>query len=131
MYALIENNMVKELFDTLPVFHADIMAMIQEVNEGVVVGWVKDADGDLVPPADGFNVWDKLAEVYVLDTEAWTAEVRRERDAKLVGCDFRMVSDAPWDIAPWATYRQALRDLPTATGFPWTPETVEWPIKPE
>ena len=54
-------------------------------------------------------------------------KVRAERDALLSATDFRMVSDAPWATQPWVTYRQALRDLPSSTGFP---HNVEWPVAP-
>lgn len=53
--------------------------------------------------------------------------VRAERDKKLAECDWTQVEDAPVDKAVWATYRQALRDVTTQSGFPWT---VEWPSKP-
>lgn len=43
---------------------------------------------------------------------------RRDRDDALAASDFRMVSDAPWDTAAWATYRQALRDLPDHADWP-------------
>ena len=36
-------------------------------------------------------------------------------------------ADSTADKTAWATYRQALRDLPNATGFPWD---MEWPIEP-
>jgi hypothetical protein len=58
-------------------------------------------------------------------------KVRATRDAKLAECDWTQVADAlldaPVDKAVWATYRQALRDITTQTGFPWT---VEWPDAP-
>ena len=54
-------------------------------------------------------------------------KVRAERDALLSATDFRMVSDAPWATQPWVAYRQALRDLPSSTGFPYN---VEWPVAP-
>jgi hypothetical protein len=38
--------------------------------------------------------------------------LRMYRDDLLKASDWRMVEDAIWDKAPWATYRQALRDLP-------------------
>ena len=53
--------------------------------------------------------------------------VRATRDAKLAECDWTQVADAPVDKAVWATYRQALRDITTQEGFPWT---VEWPVAP-
>ena len=53
--------------------------------------------------------------------------VRATRDAKLAECDWTQVADAPVDKAVWATYRQALRDITTQEGFPWT---VTYPDKP-
>jgi len=57
--------------------------------------------------------------------------VRASRDEKLKDCDWTQVADAlldaPVDKAVWATYRQALRDVTTQTGFPWT---IEWPTQP-
>lgn len=57
-----------------------------------------------------------------------TAQVRAERDALLASTDYTQLSDAPVNSEAWAVYRQALRDLPTRSGFPWT---MTWPIKPE
>ena len=53
--------------------------------------------------------------------------VRATRDAKLAECDWTQVADAPVDKTVWATYRQALRDITTQTGFPWT---ITWPDAP-
>ena len=53
--------------------------------------------------------------------------VRASRDEKLKDCDWTQVADAPVDKAVWATYRQALRDITTQSGFPWT---VTWPDVP-
>lgn len=58
----------------------------------------------------------------------WVWErLRLRRDGLLAATDFRMVADAPWDVEPWATYRQALRDLPDATT---NPRVAVWPIAP-
>jgi hypothetical protein len=58
--------------------------------------------------------------------------VRASRDEKLKDCDWTQVADAlldaPVDKAVWATYRQALRDVTTQTGFPWT---ITWPDAPQ
>jgi hypothetical protein len=56
------------------------------------------------------------------------SEVREERNTKLTATDWTQVNDAPVDKVVWATYRQALRDLPTQSGFP---NQVVWPTKPE
>ena len=53
--------------------------------------------------------------------------VRDTRNTKLKDCDWTQVADAPVDKAAWAVYRQALRDVTSQTGFPWT---VTWPEAP-
>lgn len=57
--------------------------------------------------------------------------VRRQRDEKLKDCDWRVIkaleSNQPQDFG-WAAYRQALRDVPAQSGFPWT---IDWPAQPE
>lgn len=58
----------------------------------------------------------------------WVWErLRLRRDQLLAASDFRMVTDAPWEIEPWAVYRQALRDLPDATS---DPRAAVWPVSP-
>lgn len=53
--------------------------------------------------------------------------VRRDRNAKLSACDWTQLADSTADKSSWATYRQALRDIPSQEGFPWT---VTWPTEP-
>lgn len=53
--------------------------------------------------------------------------VRASRGEKLKETDWTQVADAPVDQAAWATYRQALRDVTTQAGFPWT---ITWPETP-
>tara|TARA_R100001082_G_scaffold99160_1_gene67741 strand:- start:68 stop:532 length:465 start_codon:yes stop_codon:yes gene_type:complete len=56
---------------------------------------------------------------------------RSERDQLLKDSDWTQTADkgglADSKVTEWATYRQALRDLPTATGWP---HDVTWPTKP-
>lgn len=76
--------------------------------------------------------------------------VRDERNRRLVASDTHMLFDRQGITVPdgssftdwlgflkdlgqmlkgeWAVYRQALRDIPEQSGFPWD---VEWPTKPE
>ena len=54
--------------------------------------------------------------------------VRTTRDEKLKDSDWTQISDSTADKATWATYRQALRDVPTQSGFPWE---VIWPTQQE
>jgi len=60
------------------------------------------------------------------DAEQATA-IRASRDAKLSECDWTQVADSPVDKTVWATYRQALRNVPSQEGFPWT---ITWPTQP-
>ena len=53
--------------------------------------------------------------------------VRSDRDKRLSDTDWTQVADAPVDKAVWATYRQALRDVPAQAGFPYD---ITWPEKP-
>ena len=81
----------------------------------------EDADGNITTAAQN-------EANYKASKDAEQAKsVRASRDEKLKDCDWTQVADAPVDKAVWATYRQALRDVTTQTGFPWT---VTWPDKP-
>ena len=53
--------------------------------------------------------------------------VRQTRTEKLKDSDWTQIADSTADKAAWATYRQALRDITTQTGFPWT---ITWPDAP-
>ena len=56
--------------------------------------------------------------------------VRSTRDTKLAECDWRVIKAAETATtldAAWATYRQALRDVTSQSGFPWT---ITWPESP-
>lgn len=57
-------------------------------------------------------------------------DIRQERDKKLSQSDWTQFNDSPLDNTKkqeWATYRQALRDLPANTTDPANPT---WPTKP-
>lgn len=54
-------------------------------------------------------------------------EIRSRRNLRLAECDWTQVADAPVDQVAWASYRQALRDIPEQAGFP---HDVAWPAKP-
>jgi len=65
---------------------------------------------------------------YKAQRDAQQADVvRNTRTTKLAECDWTQLADSPVDKAAWATYRQALRDVPTQAGFPWN---VVWPDQP-
>lgn len=51
------------------------------------------------------------------------ADVKRKgRDERLVATDWTQAGDLPMTFrGPWATYRQALRDMPQSPDWPWNP----------
>ena len=79
--------------------------------------------------------WHTKYSVADMDDEAKAAKdaeqaksVRQTRDQKLKDSDWTQVADAPVNKEDWAAYRQALRNLPSAEGFPWT---VTYPTQPD
>jgi hypothetical protein len=73
---------------------------------------------DIVPMSD-----EEKSEV-----DSWKANmVRKERNYKLMECDWTQLQDAPVNSQDWVSYRNALRDLPSQIGFPWD---IIWPDKP-
>ena len=75
----------------------------------------------------GWGVVDKTAEELTQQDVDKAEQIRAERNTLLSASDWTQVADAPVDQAAWATYRQALRDITTQTGFPWS---VTWPTQP-
>lgn len=78
--------------------------------------------------------WFTKYSVSDMDDEAKAAldaqqakSVRDDRTNRLSESDWTQLADAPVDKTAWATYRQALRDVTTQEGFPWS---VSWPVKP-
>ena len=78
--------------------------------------------------------WYTKHSVADMDDEAKAAadanqatSIRNERNRKLIETDWRFRSDLTPSPA-WIDYCQALRDLPTQSGFPWD---VIWPTQPE
>ncbi len=57
----------------------------------------------------------------------WLERFRNWRDEELKKSDWTQLPDAPVDQTAWATYRQALRDLPSVKNF----ADAELPNKPE
>ena len=80
----------------------------------------------------GSDEWDKYAPQladYVPPAPAW-ADIRSKRNGLLAETDWVVVkAQETGEAVPaaWATYRQALRDLPANTADPANPV---WPTKP-
>jgi hypothetical protein len=54
--------------------------------------------------------------------------IRNWRNAELASCDWTQVADSTADKTAWATYRQALRDLPAQNK---DPKKIKFPTRPE
>lgn len=61
------------------------------------------------------------------DAEQATS-MRQTRNNMLKESDWTQITDATVDKQTWATYRQALRDVTSQVGFPWT---ITWPDAPQ
>ena len=99
----------------------------QDANNNWVQAWVeRDMFSDTTE--DGVTTTKAEHEAAYqarLDTEA-AANVRSQRDQKLKETDWMGMSDVTMSTE-WATYRQALRDVPSQAGFP---HTITWPDEP-
>jgi hypothetical protein len=114
--------------DTLNDFGADVLLEGPQASPTRY----QTAYRDGVQEIDG--KWYTKYSVADMDDETKTAKdteqaksVRSSRDEKLKDSDWSQVADAPVDKTVWATYRQALRDVPTQSGFPWE---ITWPTQP-
>lgn len=107
---VIENGVVT---NTVVVDSLDAMPNLVEATEGTI-GWTY-SDGVFSPPADTRSEEEKAT------------EARQWRDMLLNKTDWRASSDLTLSTE-WATYRQALRDIPSQAGFP---NTITWPTEPE
>jgi hypothetical protein len=75
--------------------------------------------------------WAAEVAAYEAQKDIRQAEsVRDSRDTLLAECDWVAIKAFETGTpvsAQWAAYRQALRDITTQEGFPWT---ITWPVKP-
>jgi len=74
-----------------------------------------------------WNVTDATSEEIAERTANESANVRAQRNQRLVDTDWSGLSDTTMS-SEMTTYRQALRDITNQAGFPWT---VNWPSQPE
>lgn len=78
------------------------------------------------PRPSSFHEWN--GSDWAADPALKWAAVRAQRDGLLSQSDWTQVADAPVDQQAWATYRQALRDLPENQSDPFD---ITWPQAPE
>ena len=88
-----------------------------------------DDDAELI---DGFlKVLDEaeVAHEQQAEADSQAHRVRVDRTLRLQASDWTQGKDIADEVSTaWATYRQALRDVPSQEGFPWG---VIWPEQPE
>ena len=78
-------------------------------------------------PGEDASVSDiQAAQVTYNSVKKWE-NIRLQRDALLAASDYTQVADAPGDTAAWATYRQALRDVPASKS---EPDDITFPVAP-
>lgn len=118
------NNEVLAFYNVFPVVSTgvqyDATTQVAEQN-----GCAYDTDKQRWQTA--WTVRDMTEAEVAQQLESKSAAIRQQRDALLVGSDWTQVLDAPVNQALWSVYRQALRDITTQAGFPWT---IEWPTEP-
>jgi len=86
------------------------------------------SNGNVPFTAEEEAEWNAMEAEYAAGADdRAAAQAREERDEKLKASDWRASSDLTLSTE-WATYRQALRDVPSQTGFP---NTITWPAEPE
>mgnify|MGYP001328714805 CR=1 FL=1 len=93
-------------------------------SETSVVRW----DGPMDQPSEA-EITAAVEDYQAEQVEAW-ANLRATRNALLTLCDWTQITGSPLDAtsgAAWASYRQALRDLPQNTS---DPTAVVWPPEP-
>lgn len=81
------------------------------------------------------NSFHEMARSQIADLaeERQAKASRMLRDARLAACDWTQVADSPLTASKktaWATYRSALRNLPTADDNWPDSETITWPDEP-
>jgi hypothetical protein len=86
---------------------------------------VVDEDGKIITAAQ------QEAEYKARKDAEQAKAVRTQRNETLTQSDWVVIKalELGEEIpADWASYRQALRDIPTQAGFPWN---IVWPVQPE
>jgi len=110
------------------VYQYSVYGGIEQINGKWYTKWnlgpsffqTEDAEGNVTTAAQ-----NEAAYKAAKDAEQ-AKSVRTTRDTKLSETDWRFRSDMTPSQA-WKDYCQALRDVPSQAGFPWT---IEWPVAP-
>ena len=73
------------------------------------------------------GVWTQSWSVNQRPTDVASVYIRNERNQRLADTDHHALSDTGAMTTEMSTYRQALRDITSQSGFPFN---VTWPTKP-
>mgnify|MGYP005997138685 FL=1 len=114
---------------TTPPYEISVRNGVEEINgqwftrfvAGPIFTDTTDDEGNVTTAAD-----NEAAYRARIDAEA-AERVRTERNKKLADTDWTQLADSSANTTSWATYRQALRDLPTTDGWP---HNITWPTEP-
>ena len=123
-----------------------------DISDGADYGdgfFVKDITSEYNPDSfiitkywsDGWqNLPEKPQGSYKLEGGAWVfnqveflAILRADRNNKLLASDWTQIADSPLSgeaKAEWATYREALRNVPANNQSATSTEGVSWPTEP-
>ena len=114
---------------TTPPYEISVRDGVEEIDgqwftrfvAGPIFTDTTDDEGNVTTAAD-----NEAAYRARIDAEA-AERVRNERNQKLAASDWTQLADSSADSSAWATYRTALRDLPTTDGWP---HNITWPTEP-
>lgn len=81
------------------------------------------------------NPWqDWVGNAWLFNAVRFASHVRSDRNNKISVTDWTQSEDSPLTTekkAEWATYRQALRDIPATYSDADSLDAIIWPIQPE
>jgi len=114
------------------VYQYSVYGGVEEINGKWYTKWnlgpsffdTEDADGNVTTAAQNEAAYKASKDV------EQAKSVRASRDTKLKESDWVVIKNLELNAnipGAWEVYRQALRDIPTQTGFPWT---ITWPVQP-
>jgi len=110
MKALIQGTRICDVVTTEFPVHSDLIWVTVADDTTTQDTYV---DGAVVKYTEPSLTWD---------------DIRQQRNALLAASDYTQVADAPGDTAAWATYRQALRDIPASQS---DVDNITWPTEPD
>lgn len=106
-------------------------------GENVIEGIADDSkqyikNGQIVDMPDrpsNYHLWSWETMSWQFNDEIASSNLKETRKELLTESDWTQLPDVPLATKQaWATYRQALRDITTQEGYPFS---VIWPTKPE